>query len=116
MKRILFIVAAPALALAAAGCTDSERAQKAATFGDQPADIRCWTYGTETFSGRSTGKVEYDEGGRISFVDAANGRLTTVDGECRVTYMGDDPEAPEPPVGPVAPVAPAAPTSPMAVE
>ena len=25
-------------------------------------------------------------GGRIAFVDAANGRYTTVDGECRVVY------------------------------
>lgn len=116
MKRIHFILAVSALTLAAAGCTDSERARKAATFGDQPADIACWTYGTETFRGRSTGKVEYDEGGRISFVDAANGRLTTVDGECRVTYLGDDPEAPEAPVPPVAPVTPVAPASPAAVE
>ena len=35
---------------------------------------------------RFEGKVEYDEGGRISFVDAANGRYTTVEGECRIVY------------------------------
>lgn len=116
MKRIHLIAAGCALALAASACTDSERARKAATFGDQPADIICWTYGTESFRGRSTGKVEYDEGGRISFVDASNGRLTSVDGDCRVTYLGDDPQQPLPPVEPVAPVLPVAPVPPMAVE
>ena len=32
-------------------------------------------------------KVEYDEGGRVSFVDAANGRYTTIEGDCRVVYL-----------------------------
>ncbi|PIB95418.1 hypothetical protein [Caulobacter sp. X] len=72
-------------ALAAAGCTDSKRARNDATWTDRPADIVCWSYGTETFKGRSTGKVEYDEG-RVSFVDAASHRYTTIDGECRVVY------------------------------
>ena len=72
--------------IAACACTDSKIASREATWGDKPADIVCWTYGTQNFAGRSTGKVEYDEGGRISFVDAANGRYTTVEGECRVVY------------------------------
>jgi hypothetical protein len=81
-------------ALSAAACTDSKRASRAATWGDQPADITCWTYGTENFNGRSTGKVEYDEGGRVSFVDAATNRYTTIEGDCRVVYRGEgqDPE------------------------
>ena len=74
------------LTVAMGACTDSKVASRQATWGDKPADIVCWTYGTQNFSGRSTGKVEYDEGGRISFVDAANGRYTTVEGECRVVY------------------------------
>lgn len=72
-------------ALATTACTDSKRARNDATWTDRPADITCWSYGTETFKGRSTGKVEYDEG-RISFVDAASSRYTTIDGECRVVY------------------------------
>ena len=96
MKRTATIIAVSALSLGAAACTDSERARNSATFADQPADIMCWTYGTENFRGRSTGKVEYDEGGRISFVDAANGRLTTVEGDCRVTYLGEDGDEAEP--------------------
>ena len=74
------------LTVATGACTDSKVARRQATWSDKPADIVCWTYGTQNFSGRSTGKVEYDEGGRISFVDAANGRYTTVEGECRVVY------------------------------
>ncbi|ADL00651.1 hypothetical protein MMB232_01342 [Brevundimonas subvibrioides] len=94
MKMIIGAVALSTLALA--GCTDSKRARNAATWGDKPADITCWTYGTENFRGRSTGKVEYDDGGRVSFVDAANGRYTTVEGECRVVYLADDEDAATP--------------------
>jgi len=83
----LAVAASIILATVAMGaCTDSERASRDATWNDRPADIVCWTYGTQNFAGRSTGKIEYDEGGRISFVDAANGRYTTVEGECRVVY------------------------------
>ena len=75
-----------ALAVLVSGCTDSRKAQRDVKWGDRPADIICWTYGTQNFAGRSTGKVEYDEGGRLSFVDAANGRFTTIEGDCRVVY------------------------------
>jgi hypothetical protein len=108
MRRIVAIVAVAGVALSGAACTDSKRARNAATWGDQPADITCWTYGTENFRGRSTGKVEYDEGGRVSFVDASNDRYTTVEGDCRVVYMSEaKADAPPAPVAPVAPPAPA---------
>ncbi|WP_298159754.1 hypothetical protein [Brevundimonas sp.] len=108
MTRTVALVLIAGLAVTAAACTESKRARNAATWGDKPADITCWTYGTETFSGRSTGKVEYNDGGRIAFVDAANGRYTTIDGECRVVYLADG-EAAEPAVEPVPPAtAPAA--------
>jgi hypothetical protein len=84
--RLILTAAIVVSTVAVGGCTDSKRAGREATWGDKPADIVCWSYGTQTFAGRSTGKVEYDEGGRISFVDAANGRYTTVEGECRVVY------------------------------
>lgn len=80
----LVLLAATVIALA--GCTDAKRASRGATFDDKPADITCWTYGTETFAGKSTGKVEDTRSGRIGFVDAANGRYTTIDGECRIVY------------------------------
>jgi hypothetical protein len=107
MTRALVIIALAALSVAA--CTDSKRASRAATWGDQPADITCWTYGTENFNGRSTGKVEYDEGGRVSFVDAANGRYTTIEGDCRVVYRGEDETGSSTAVAPIAsaPVPPA---------
>lgn len=96
MKRAIGVVLVAGLAVATTACTESKRARNAATWGDQPADITCWTYGTETFSGRSTGKVEHNDGGRIAFVDAANNRYTTIDGECRVVYMADGETAPPP--------------------
>jgi len=89
MMRKTTIILVVGVAFAATACTDAKRARDAATWGDKPADITCWTYGTETFSGRSTGKVEYNDGGRIAFVDAANDRYTTIDGECRVVYLGE---------------------------
>ncbi|MBO9557921.1 MAG: hypothetical protein J7515_04965 [Caulobacter sp.] len=85
MKTALTLLAV-AGALASSACTDSKRARNDATWTDRPADVTCWSYGTQTYSGRSTGKVEYDDG-RISFVDAATQRYTTIDGECRVVYL-----------------------------
>ena len=109
MTRTFALVLIAGLSVTAAACTESKRARNAATWGDKPADITCWTYGTETFSGRSTGKVEYNDGGRIAFVDAANDRYTTIDGECRVVYLAEG-DAAEPAVvaAPVAPPAPVA--------
>ncbi len=109
MKRFIAITALAGVALAAGACTDSKRASRAATWGDQPADITCWSYGEQTYSGRSTGKVEYDEGGRVSFVDAATGRYTTIEGDCRMVYVaeGEDPApAPAPAPAPVPAPAP----------
>lgn len=108
MKRTTTLFLIAGVGLATSACTEAKRARNAATFSDQPADITCWTYGTETFSGRSTGKVEYDDGGRIAFVDAANGRYTTVEGDCRVVYVpeGEPATPPTAPGGPDGPVAP----------
>ena len=111
MRPILTSLAVAGLALTSA-CTESERARRAATFADQAADITCWTYGTETYSGRSTGKVEYDEGGRISFVDAANGRYTTVEGDCRIVYLSKGEAAAPAPMTPTRPAMPQPVTSP----
>lgn len=88
-QRNLILTAAAGLAIAAlSAChvTDARRAQTRATYGDQPASIICWTYGERNFEGRSTGKVVYDDGGRLTFVDASNNRLTTVEGDCRIVY------------------------------
>ncbi|HJV40381.1 hypothetical protein [Caulobacter sp.] len=85
MKTALTLLAI-AGALASSACTESRRARNDATWTDRPADITCWTYGTQTYTGQSTGKVEYNDGGRIAFVDAANHRYTTIDGDCRVVY------------------------------
>lgn len=84
--RLMLTATILLVTVATGACTDSKRASRAATWDDKPADIVCWTYGVQNFAGRSTGKVEYDRGGRIAFVDAANGRYTTVEGECRVVY------------------------------
>jgi len=85
--RIL-TAAAIVSAVALSGCyrTDSEKASRDAYYSDKPAAVTCYAYGTLTFEGTSTGKIIYDEGGRLTFVDAANGRLTTIEGECRVVY------------------------------
>ena len=85
MIRIVPAFAVPAL-LSLAGCTDADRARRSARLSDSPADISCRSFGQPFYSGRSTGKVTYDEGGRVTFVDRANGRLTTIEGECMIVY------------------------------
>ena len=83
--KTTIIAASLGLAVALGACTESSRARNDATFSDKPADITCWSYGTQTYQGRSTVKVSNREG-RVSFVDAATGRYTVVDGECRLVY------------------------------
>ena len=90
MNKALSLPVAILILSGLAACTDSRRARNDVKWADRPADITCWTFGQQSFSGRSTGKVEYDEGGRLSFVDAANGRFTTVEGDCRVVYARPD--------------------------
>jgi hypothetical protein len=74
------------LMLGLASCTEAERAQEATYRSDRPADVTCRTFGEPFYIGRSTGKVTYEEGGRVTFVDQANGRLTTIEGECMIVY------------------------------
>ena len=85
MRTPVFLAVAVA-ALVLTACTDSRRARTDTNFTDRPADVTCWSHGTEIYSGRSTGKVENYEG-RIAFVDAATSRYTTVGGDCRVVYQ-----------------------------
>ena len=85
MKTTMMIAGGLVLATVLAGCTDTRRARDSATFGDRPANIACWSYGTPVFEGRSTGKVN-DREGKIAFVDAASGRYTVIYGECRIVY------------------------------
>ena len=83
-KMTVFAVLSTCVLVSA--CTDSKRASMETKFKDQPAEITCWSFGTEIFNGKSTGRVNRDGGGAV-FVDAANGRLTAVDGECRIVYL-----------------------------
>lgn len=87
MKRLMIIAAVAASALFTTACyKDADIAVSQANYGDKPASVTCWTYGAVTFNGRSTGKVIYDEGGRVTFVDAASKRLVTLEGDCRIFY------------------------------
>lgn len=74
------------IALAAGGCSDTQRTRREVSMSDRAADIRCTSYGQVTFQGRSTGRVSHTRSGRLQFVDAATGRLNLIDGECRVVY------------------------------
>ena len=86
MRKTITVAIVAMLSLAGCEVTDAGKASREAYYGDKPAAITCYAYGTQTFDGTSTGKVIYDEGGRLTFVDQANGRLTTIEGECRVVY------------------------------
>lgn len=85
MTRLLPTIAVIVL-LGLTGCTEAERARRSARLSDSPADVTCRSFGQPFYAGRSTGKVTYDEGGRVTFVDRANGRLTTIEGECMIVY------------------------------
>lgn len=83
MKTCLVVVL---VAASITACTEARRERAGTTLSDKPADITCWSYGQQIYQGRSTGKLDGRSEGRIGFVDAANGRYTTIDGDCRVVY------------------------------
>ena len=88
MKRMIMMAGALLASVSVSGClvTEAEKESRDAYYNDRAASVTCYAYGTLTFDGISTGKIVYDEGGRLTFVDAANNRLTTIEGECRVVY------------------------------
>lgn len=80
-------LAAAAATLALAACGDTTNAQNEAYFTDKPAHVSCWAYHAgKIYDGQTKGKIKYDEGGRLNFVDAKTGRLVVVEGECVVWY------------------------------
>lgn len=82
------IIATALAAVSLAGCyrNDTSRTNAAVLYGDAPARITCTGYNGLMFDGESTGAVEYDEGGRISFLDRKTGGLVKTEGECVVRY------------------------------
>lgn len=70
--------------LAVAGCTDTSRSKVERFVTDKPSTIRCLSYGQVLYAGRSKGKAEIDETGKLAFTDAATNQLTTVEGDCVV--------------------------------
>lgn len=86
MNTLKLVLVATAVAAITAGCTEARRERAGTTFADKPAEITCWSFGQQIYQGRSTGKIDGRSEGRIGFVDAANGRYTTVDGDCLVVY------------------------------
>lgn len=86
MDKLISGVLLLALVFFLVGCSDTGVASTEAQWGDKPAAITCYTYGVLSFNGWSTGRTEYDDAGRLSFVDQANGRFTVIEGDCRVVY------------------------------
>lgn len=84
--RLLAFGAVLAVIGGTAACSDTYRARTERMLTDKPASITCYHYGQTIYSGRSKGKVEADENGAISFVDATNNKLTAVEGECVTVY------------------------------
>lgn len=82
------LIAAVALGAAAAlaSCSETSRAAMDARSDDRPTTVTCTGYNGEIFNGRSTGRIEFDETGRLTFVDAATGGLVITEGECIVRY------------------------------
>lgn len=74
---------------ALAACSDTQQAEREVRSADRPATILCQGYNGVIFSGRSTGRIEFDPTGRITFVDATTGAYTVTEGECIVQYDTD---------------------------
>ena len=80
--------AGAAVSVTACHVTTADKAQADRRFSDTPATIVCYDYGAPIFSGRTVGKPQRSDTGEgsWSFVNAANGQLTTVEANCMVAY------------------------------
>jgi len=68
------------------GCTDATRGKLFAYGGK--ASIKCYSGAKLIYEGRSTGKVSSSEqSDGYYFVDAADGKLKEVSGNCIITYI-----------------------------
>lgn len=82
MRNVLIVAAA---AFALAGCYRNETAKTVhvAQWDDTKSwHVTCVGYGGTMYDGNSSGPVEYDETGRISFIDAQTGKIVKSEGEC----------------------------------
>lgn len=90
MKLIPTALLLACAAVAVAGCaiTEADKAQRDRRYTDSPATLSCYDYGMTVFEGRSKGKPQRSDTGEgsWSFVDAATGKLTTVEANCMVIY------------------------------
>lgn len=93
MKRItalLAVAACTAAIVGVSGCyrTTADRAQAERRYTDGPATLSCYDYGMPVFEGRSRGKPQRSDTGEgsWSFVNAADGKLTTVEANCLIAY------------------------------
>lgn len=86
MKKILLAgFAASALFLSA--CSDVNTKSREALYLDVPARITCTGLASGImYDGYSSGRVTYEEGGRLKFVDRKTGGLIITEGECIVRY------------------------------
>ncbi len=90
MKKIILLAIACLIGVSISGCyrTTADRAQAERRYTDSAAYITCYDYGMQVFSGKTKGKPQRSDTGEgsWSFVDASNGRLTTIEANCMVIY------------------------------
>ena len=87
MKNIAIICL---VALALAGCYRNQTSQAVRTAqydNNKNWHVSCSGYTGPMYDGNSRGPVEYDETGRISFIDAQTGKLVKSEGECIQTEL-----------------------------
>lgn len=87
-KQMIAIAAFAAIGLSGCAITEADKAQKERRYTDRPATLHCYDYGVTIYSGRSKGKPQRSDTGEgsWSFVDASNGKLTTIEANCSVIY------------------------------
>lgn len=75
------------VAMTLAACGETSQAANKAYYSDKPAHITCQGYASGLMVDTdTTGRIEYDAGGRYTFVNAKTGELTLSEGECVVVY------------------------------
>jgi len=87
-KTFSFVLVISALALSGCARNQTSAAVRSAQWDNTKNwHVTCQGYSGVMYDGNTRGPVEYDETGRVSFIDAVSGKLVKSEGECVQTEL-----------------------------
>jgi hypothetical protein len=87
MKKKLIATVLGLSMISIAGCTEAQRANMTVFKLGDKAELTCYNYGKIIYQGKSTGKVEANDGNRYIFVEEGSEKVISVNKDnCVMVY------------------------------